>query len=102
METIEIEAELVSSDQAQFIQINAAPQIRIPVSDDNANDVKTAFCALLQLLKSGPHRIVLKESKQDLLFFVATEYLNQLNQELQAVHEEMERHGFTDDTSAED
>ena len=94
METIE--AELVYSDEEYFIQINAEPEIRIPVSSDNANVIKSAFNALIRRLKSGPFKIALKEAEKDLFFHVATEYLEQLNRELFEIYEEMEQHEFID------
>jgi hypothetical protein len=94
METIE--AELVSTGEKYFIKINAEPEILIPISEDNANTVKSAFSALIRRLKSGLFKVVLKEAEKDLFYHVATEYLGQLNGELAEVYEEMEQFGFID------
>lgn len=92
METIE--AELVSTGEEYFIQINDEPELSIPVSEDNANAVKSAFNALVRRLKKGPFKIVLKDAEKDLFYHVATEYIKQLNVELVEVYEEMEQYGF--------
>lgn len=92
METLE--AELVSKGEDFFIQINDEPRIRIPISDDNANAVKSAFNLLIRRLRKGPLMITLKEAEKDLFYNVAVEYLEQLNRELAEVYEEMQQHGF--------
>lgn len=92
METIE--AELISTEEEYFIKINADPEISIPISEDNANAVKSAFNALIVRLKNGLFEVVLKEAEKDLFYHVATEYLVQLNGELAEVYEEMEQYGF--------
>lgn len=94
MEIAEIEAELVTSEEECFIQLNAEPPITIPVSDDNPSAVKSAFCALLRLLITGRQRISLKEAGEDLFSVVATTYIEQLNGELEAIYEEMDSLGF--------
>ncbi|MRR57832.1 MAG: hypothetical protein EG824_06430 [Deltaproteobacteria bacterium] len=94
METIE--AELVSTGEKYFIQINDEPEILIPISEDNANTVKSAFNALIRRLRRGPFEIALKEAEKDLFYHVATEYLDQLNGELIEVYEEMDQYGFVE------
>ncbi len=96
-----IEAELVSTGEEYFIKINAKPEISIPISEDNANAVKSAFNALIRRLKSGLFEVNLKEAEKDLFYHVATEYLSQLNGELAEVYEEMEQYGFVDSTNEE-
>jgi hypothetical protein len=95
-----VEAELVTEEESYFIQINASPSIRIPISEDNANAVKTAFCAILRRLRKGPIEIALKETKEDLFFHVARAYLDQLNGEIVEVHAAMVEHEFIDEGGA--
>jgi len=59
-----VEAELVTEEESYFIQINDSPSIRIPISEDNANAVKTAFCAILGRLRKGPIKITLKKTQR--------------------------------------
>lgn len=94
METIE--AELVSVEDKYSIKINTHPEILIPISEDDANAVKSAFNALIRLLKNGLFGITLKKAEEDLFYHVATEYLGQLNTELIEVYEEMEQNGFVE------
>jgi len=96
-----VEAELVTEGESYFIQINDKPSIRIPISDDNANIVKAAFGAILCRLRKGSIKIVLKETKEDLFFHVAKEYLEQLNGEMLEVHAAMAEHGFIDQSDGE-
>jgi hypothetical protein len=91
-----VEAELVTEGESYFIQINDNPSIRIPISEDNANVVKTAFSAILRRLRKGSVKIVLKETKEDLFFHVAREYLEQLNGEIVEAYAAMVEHGFID------
>jgi hypothetical protein len=91
-----IDAELVSVGEEYFIQINDEPIIRIPISEDDANVVKSAFNALIRRLRKGPFQIALKEANNDLFYQVATEYVGQLNGELSEVYEEIKQNGFVD------
>lgn len=92
METIE--AETVVIDDCHYLQINTDPAIKIPISSENANDVKSAFCSLIGLLRNGVFKLELKESEKDLFYYVASEYLDQLNREMQDVYDEMGNDGF--------
>ncbi len=89
-----IEAEVVNQEDKRYIQINAIPPISIPISDDNANNVKSAFNLLIQRLTKGLFQIKLISAEKDLFNQVASEYLIQLNNELQDVYEEMTQYGF--------
>jgi hypothetical protein len=99
METIE--AEVVVLDDKHYIQINATPSISIPISDDNANTVKSAFNLLIQRLAKGSFEITLKDAEKDLFYHVASEYIQQLNNELRDVYEEMTQYGFVDESDSE-
>ena len=99
METIE--AEVVVREEKHYIQINATPSIAIPISDDNANTVKSAFNLLIQRLTKGPFEIALKDADKDLFYHVASEYLQQLNNELRDVYEEMTQYGFVGEGDGE-
>lgn len=91
-----IEAELVTIEGDYFIDILEEPKITIPISNDDANAVKSAFNCLIERLKKGVFSISLKNADKDLFYHVAKEYLEQLNDELFDVHQEMEQYGFVD------
>ena len=99
METIE--AEVVVVDDKHYVQINATSSISIPISDDNANAVKSAFNLLIQRLTKGPFEITLKDAEKDLFYHVASEYILQLNNELRDVYEEMTQYGFISEVDGE-
>lgn len=88
METIK--AKLGDADGKHWLAIGDGDgEIRIPLSEDKANDVKSAFNKLLALLKTGAIRIELEKAGDDLFSQVAKEYLAQLNKELTAIRAEM-------------
>lgn len=92
-----IEAEITSVEGSHYIQINTEPAILIPISDDNANTVKSAFNSLVRRLQNGVFEIKLKETEKDLFYHVANEYLRQLNSELLDVYEEMKQFEFANE-----
>ena len=68
----------------------------IPLSQDQPNEVKSAFNRLIVRLKSGLFRIELQEPGEDLFSQVSKEYLKQLNSELEEVFGEMVSEGLSD------
>lgn len=93
METIKATVE--SRDDKYFIKIKTGDEeIRIPMSEDKPNEVKSAFNKLITRIKVGEFQIKLDEVGEDLFSMVANEYLTQLNREIQEVHGEMKRHGL--------
>jgi hypothetical protein len=68
----------------------------IPLSQDQPNEVKSAFNKLIVRLKAGLFRIDLKEAGEDLFSQVSKEYLEQLNSELEEVFGEMVSAGLSD------
>jgi len=93
METIK--ATVVQIDDKHFINIEDEEHtIRIPMSDDNPNEVKSAFNRLIARIKDGKFQIELAEVAEDLFSQVANEYITQLNREIQEVHGEMKQYGL--------
>jgi hypothetical protein len=91
METIR--AIVVEVDEKYFIKIEAEHEdIRIPMSEDKPNEVKSAFNKIIARLKEGRFRIELEEVKEDLFSQVANEYITQLNREIREVFGEMEKY----------
>lgn len=90
METIKAIVEQV--EEKHFINIGVGHEgIRIPVSDDKPNEVKSAFNKLIVRLKDGEFQIKLEGVGDDLFSQVASEYITQLNREIQEVHGEMKQ-----------
>lgn len=93
METIK--AEVVELEKKYFIKIDAKDHtIRIPMSDDKPNEVKSAFNMLIARIKDGEFQIELDKIGEDLFSQVANEYINQLNREIKEVHGEMDQYGL--------
>ncbi len=93
METIK--ATVVQDKEKHFINIEDKEHpIRIPMSEDKPNDVKSAFNRLIARIKKGVFQIELTEVGEDLFYQVANEYITQLNREIQEVHGEMEQYGL--------
>lgn len=94
METISAAMEIL--DDKYFIKINLGDkEVRIPLSDDNANEVKAAFNKVITRIKLGEFQIKLEEVGEDLFSQVANEYLIQLNREIKEVSVEMKEYGLT-------
>jgi len=96
METIK--ASVVQVEEKRFIKIEAEyGGIRIPLSEDKPNEVKSAFNKLIARIKDGKFQIELAEVGEDLFSQVANEYITQLNREIHEVHAEMVQYGFVAD-----
>jgi len=97
METIK--ATVVEFEEKHFIKIETEKEeIKIPISEDKPNEVKSAFNKLIVRIKEGLFEIELKEVGQDLFSQVANEYVTQLNREIQEVHGEMKEYGLVKDS----
>jgi hypothetical protein len=93
METIKATVECLGDKY--FIKIKAVDyEINIPMSEDSPNEVKSAFNKIIALIKLGDFQIKLEEVGEDLFSLVATEYLTQLNREIQEVRGEMKQYGL--------
>lgn len=93
METIKATVENI--DDKYFIKINTEnEEIRIPLSEDKPNEVKSAFNKIIKRLKAGEFQINLDKITDDLFSQVANEYLTQLNREIKEVYGEMKQLGL--------
>jgi len=76
METIDAIVKAV--DEQYFIEIDVGDEnVRIPMSEDKPNEVKSAFNKLIVRLKSGSYQIALKEVGEDLFSQDAKEDITQ-------------------------
>ena len=93
METIKATVE--SLDEKHFIKIKIGDdEVRIPMSEEKPNEVKSAFNKLITRIKVGEFQIKLEEVGEDLFSLVANEYITQLNREIQEVRGEMKQYGL--------
>lgn len=92
---VTLEATVEQKGDECFLKINIEEgAVRIPLSDDDPNAVKSAFNKLIQRIRLGEFTIQLDEVGDDLFAMVANEYLNQLNREIQEVHSQMKEYGL--------
>lgn len=85
-----LKAKVVKEDDKHFISIGIdSADVRIPMSEDNPDDVKRAFNKLIVRLRSGEFEISFDETGDDLFVQVAKEYVAQLNRDIHDVYIEM-------------
>lgn len=93
METLKAMVE--NADDKYFLRIKVkSGDVVIPLSDDNANAVKSAFNKLIQRIRDGEFNIQLDKEGDDLFSMVAKEYLTQLNKEIREVHSQIKDFGL--------
>lgn len=93
METLEALVEKADDKYCLRIKVESGDVV-IPLSDDNANAVKSAFNKLIQRIRDGEFKIQLDKEGDDLFSMVAKEYLVQLNKEIREVYSEIKRFGL--------
>jgi hypothetical protein len=92
-----VKATVAQNDEKQFIKIDLEDgAVLIPMSDDKAEDVKSAFNRLIIRIKKGEFQVKLQGRGEDLFFQVASEYVKQLNREITEVRAEMKQHGLAE------
>lgn len=92
---VTLDATVERVEEKYFLKINVEQNpVRIPLSDDNPNAVKSAFNQLIQRVRIGEFTIKLDKVGDDLFSMVANEYLAQLNRELQEVRSQMQEYGL--------
>lgn len=93
METLKAAVE--NTENKYFLRIKVeSGDIVIPLSDDDANAVKSAFNKLIQRIRDGEFKIQLDKEGDDLFSMVAKEYLMQLNKEIREVHSQIKEFGL--------
>jgi len=96
METVK--ATVVELEEKNFIKIEIGDEeINIPISEDKPNEVKSAFNKLIARIKEREFEIKLEDIGQDLFSQVASEYITQLNREIQEVRGEMLGYGLVEE-----
>ena len=101
METLE--ASVVKEEDKHYIEIATdGEDIRIPISEDKPNEVKSAFNKLIERIKEGEFEIEFEDEGDDLFYLVAKEYITQLNREIAEVRDEMTQYGLIEDRDGEE
>lgn len=93
---VAIKATVTLKEKKHFIRIELEDgAVQIPMSDDKADDIKSAFNKLIVQIKKGEFQIKMESSGDDLFLQVANEYIKQLNREIKEVYAEMQEYGLT-------
>lgn len=66
--------------------------LELNLTEDNPNNVKSIFNQLLKELKKGKLNFEIEDEKNDLFFNICSEYVDQLNHELNAIYEELDEY----------
>jgi len=72
-----------------ILQLNGK-ELKISLTDDNPNMVKTVFNDILKELKKGTFKFEMEDSTEDLFHHICKEYITQLNAEILTVYSELE------------
>ena len=79
------------TDNRLVLETSGKP-LEIVLTDDNPNNVMSAFNSLLLDLKKGMFSYELEDTGNDLYFHICVEYIKQLNAELKTVHGELKEY----------
>lgn len=69
-------------------------ELKIVLTEDNPNEVKSVFNTLLSHLKAGEIDFNLTDETDDLYFHICKEYITQLNAELKSTYAELKDNGL--------
>ena len=71
--------------------------LEVPLTKDEPKEIKKVFNALILHLKKGPLSFTMNEVEDgDLNYYVAKEYVQQLNAELNVVYKELDAYELLD------
>lgn len=97
-----VKASIEQRDEVHFIKIETEGDgIKIPMSEDKPNEVKSAFNKIIARMQNGEFQIELEEIGDDLFSQVANEYIMQLNREIIEIHGEMQQYNLLLDQKTE-
>ncbi len=89
---VTVKASVQNEGEKYFLDIALEEgSVRIPISEDNPNLVKSAFNRLIERTRAGEFKIELVDVGDDLFSQVAKEYISQLNKEIREVRAEMKQ-----------
>ena len=77
------------TSNAYLVLESNGQKLEIVLTDDNPNNIMSAFNTLLKELKKGLFQFNLEDKIDDLYSHICKEYIKQLNSELKAVYTEL-------------
>ncbi len=72
-------------------------ELKIVLTEDNPNSIKSVFNKLLLELKKGEINFSLTDEKDDLYIHICKEYITQLNAELKSTYTELKDNDLLND-----
>lgn len=88
METFK--ASIEEKDEHKFLCfLIGTEKLAIPLTEENPQAVKDVFNKLILKLKNGPFKMMMENIGEDLFSQVGSEYIKQLNSELETVYKEL-------------
>jgi len=95
METKKAKIKREESSTYLVLEVGENP-IQIILTDDNPNNVKSAFNLILKELKKGLLQFELDDLTLDLYNNISSEYLKQLNAEMKTIYREIVDYELTE------
>ncbi len=86
--------ERIDSTNATLKLVLGTDVLKIVLTKDNPNEIKSVFNKLLSHLKNGEIDFNLIDDKDDLYFHICKEYIDQLNIELKSTYIELKDNGL--------
>ena len=83
-----------SIDSASLMLELGKEELKIVLTDDDPNEVKSVFNTLLSHLKNEEIEFILEDIEKDLYFYICEEYIKQLNTELKSTYTELKDNGL--------
>jgi hypothetical protein len=93
MQTVKATVAQIGEKHVIKFELEDGP-VLIPMSEDKADDVKSAFNKLIVQIKKGEFQVTMEVAGDDLFSQVANEYIKQLNREIVEIRAEMKQHGL--------
>ncbi|WP_316801461.1 hypothetical protein [Pedobacter frigidisoli] len=79
------------TDQSKLVLEGHSENFEIILTEDNPNNIKSVFNAILKDLKRGLIQFELTDEKEDMYYHICSEYVKQLNAEMVVIYEELEK-----------
>ena len=96
METKKATIENRKEDKVYLVLVVGTGVVKIELTADNPNNVKTAFDEILKELKNGLFEFKLEDETQDLFHHICEEYIKQLNSEIKSIFNELVEYGLAE------
>lgn len=81
---------IIKENENVYLEFDLEPEnARIPLTEDDPNEIKRVFNMIILNLKKGNFNFELEQVEEDLFSLVSKEYIKQLNTELNSVFLEL-------------